>query len=76
MLYMESLGKINELEQEQMPDVDGSGSHGSPSNTNLPSSTTSSTPNVPTRSTGGVSKNVPNSVAQHENVIKNQSDDA
>lgn len=78
---MTAMGKINELEQEQMPDIEGAnGMGGSPSMPNVPSGAKkhmpsgASTPNVssggtPTGGTADVSSDVPASIANHEHII-------
>lgn len=77
ILYLRSLNAVNAYEQEQMPDVDSG---------DMPSNVGGSTPSIGSGASmpgppstqqakqAPTTKDVPQSVANHEHVIKNQSD--
>lgn len=61
--YYDSLVALDEQEQEAMPDMNGGGM---PNSGSMPSG-------MGGNMTGGSTKDVPQSVGSHENVIKSQS---
>ena len=78
LFYLDGLNAVNEYEQEQLPEIGETTEPGSiPNASNIGTGTTPTVPNttnVGGAKHAGTTKDVPPSVANHEHVIKNQSD--